>query len=488
MTGKLAQLRCIVWLLLLSLQTYSLPARPAAAAKKSVVSISMVYSNAIDKTLPYVIFHNKRWDAAEDASYVKLHLYFDKPVRIHGIVLDTCKPLKSSNFWVFFNFNEITLDVRKRHASGRIDYKARYDNNLISLTNFSQSVETRSLTFNFEKNTHVSLCGLRLLQRDGTPYRLTVPSVEQGTADANSTLAPVEDNSVYNLFDSRFERAWNSDPAKKDAELVFTFNRPVTISRLRLWNGNQQSEKQCIANARARILVLIGDKTQTGTRNGKPVFQQQMRTIEAKDKPGSQVLTLASPMTTRTLRIRITKRYAGQNNILSISELRFFNGKNWFMPDTLSRQQAAIARHRKLFTEAGLKGVLNRGLIRGDSDDIESSRLRLRADGSFYISGSNFDESNTPITYYALGTYRVVSADRKTGLTLKLSGLFYETQLYGDCNGCGRDCNLVKADDEYRVFSETVRLQRLRRNRFRLSNLSNGQQLPFSRKLLHFER
>jgi len=477
----------IAWLLVLMLY-YAQPVPAKPGTKSAPVSISMIYSNAIDKTLPYTIFNNKRWDAAPDASYVKLHLYFDKPVKIHGLVLDTCKPLKFSHFWVFFNFNEITLDVRKRYASGRIDYKATYDKNIISLTNFSQSVEARSLTFNFEKNKAVSVCGIRLLQRNGKPYDVVVPALEPGTADATSTLAPAEDNSVYNLFDSRFEKSWNSDPNKKDAELVFSFNRPVTITKLRLWNGNQQSEKQCIANARAKILVLLGDKKQVGSKNGKPVFKQQMRTIAAKDMLGSQVLTLDKPVVTKTLRLRITQRFAGQNDILSISELRFFNGKNWFMPDTLARQQALISAYRKQFASARLANILNRGLIRGGSDDLESSRLRLRADGSFYLSGSNFDESNTPITFYALGTYQVVSADKKTGVKLKLSGLFYETQLYGDCNGCGRDCNLVKGDDEYRVFTETVQLSRAKRNRYKLHNLSKGQQLPFTNKILRIER
>ena len=110
--------------------------------------------------------------------------------------------------------------------------------------------------------------------------------------------------------------------------------------------------------------------------------------------------------------------------------------------------------------------------------------VRLRADASFYLSG--FEASR----YFALGNYEVKGVSKK-GIKLRLFGLYYETEIYGDCNGCGRDCNkhdLPEGVLEQKIFQEYVTIKPIQGGSFEIVNNSGGKKLPFSSLVLKKEK
>lgn len=113
--------------------------------------------------------------------------------------------------------------------------------------------------------------------------------------------------------------------------------------------------------------------------------------------------------------------------------------------------------------------------------------IRLRADGSFYLSGS-MDESSEDgedsLDYFALGNYAIKKASADGGIRLRLFGLYYESDSYSDCNGCGRDCNkndLPEGVAVQKIFQEYVTIKRAADGGFEVVNESGGKKLPFGK-------
>lgn len=474
------------WLLCALLSLVASPARAEAPAKDAY--ISMMYSNAIDQTSPFELVRSGSWKADPEARYVKLHVYLDEPVPMSAVEVDACDPPAGTlqySLWV--NFDEFTF---RKHGENEEESEADappypreggYSGKTFFARRFPPGTLARSLTFNFESWRGVSLCGLRVYDENGQPYKLHVPSVVAGSATASSTLTPTPAYDVMHLFDSRFEYAWASAGKATDVDLAFAFAEPQRVEKLRLWNGYQRSSTHCAANSRAKWLVVSGD-------GGYSTM------VEVADQLGSQVVTLPQPFVGRELHIHVADAYLGKTyKDLVISELRFWNGSEWLALDSLPMMRAAAKSNRALFDAARLTGVLNQSYFADGSEaggfSADEATLRLRADGSFYLSGTgaSIAKDDDLKEYFTLGNFEIKTADPAKGLRLRLFGLYYETDAYGDCNGCGRDCNRPDDRSLARIFEEYVTVKVEARKGedpiLRVDNESGGKKLPF--KTLH---
>ncbi len=466
----------------------------AANARAADASLSMVYTNALGDELPFAIFSKHSWSPDAKARFVKLHMYFDEPIMVKGLSIDTCGAAIKPELSIFFNFDQWLLRTTPM-LDGEVPKAIvpKREGDLLVIKGFDKALELRSLTINFEHNSNFRICGINLKNPQGETYNIKTPELVKGSVTASSTLAPASAYDAIYLFDSRFEYGWASNKEAKNVDLSFSFDEPKRIEKIRMWNGYQRSVMHCISNSRVKNLRITGDGG----------YDEQ---VTVKDTLGSQVILLPKPFEGRNLKFTVVDSFRGKSYPdLVISELRFHDGKRWFMLDPSARLKENIEENRAQFAKAGLRELLNDSYKTQDDanaaqdanqeqgeDAHTQASLRLRADGSFYFS-SNVDGPET--SYFALGNYEVKQADKSKGLKLRLFGLFYQSREYGDCNGCGRDCNKLDQPDDkgmievQRIFQEVVTLKPGKDGTFELRNESTGekQKLWFQRLVLRKE-
>src|SRR5438132_12557238 len=151
-------MRRVIWLVL----SFFLVLPSFVSAKDA--SLSMIYTNALHEELPFSIFTKGEWRPDPTARFVKLHLYFDDPIMVKGLALDTCGTKQiDPNISLFFNFDQWILRSDP-NLSGEIP-EALYPKQagrLLAFDGFEKDIEVRSLTFNFESNFGFKICGIYL--------------------------------------------------------------------------------------------------------------------------------------------------------------------------------------------------------------------------------------------------------------------------------------------------------------------------------------
>src|SRR5437016_246571 len=400
-------------------------------AEPPAVTVSMVSANSIDKELPFLVLNGGAWRPELGAEYVKIHIFPDNETVLSGFEVESCRtPL--TRFTVYINYDEALL-----YAGGKDTRRYYLNESTMTVTqSFDKPLPVRSLTFNFEKNVDLCIAKIRLLDRNSKALEVKTPRVAEGTAIATSKLDPALSYDVMNLFDSRFEYAWASNKKATGVDLTFNFAQEETVEKIMIWNGYQRSDVHCQANSRVKTLRLTGDNSYETT-------------ITVADQMGSQVLDLPKRFKGRLLTLSVVEAYTGKTyEDLVISELRFYDGNRWFMLNPLASIHAVTAHNRNEFEKASLSHALNKQL----EENVDYGwELRLRADGSVYIQGSEFvrlKKGNMRRFMSGLGNYEVLSSDREKGIKLRIFGFLQESLklVVFDCNGCGRDCNTSKTD------------------------------------------
>ena len=443
-------------------------ALPAWAESKSV-TVSMVSANSIDKELPFVVLTGGAWRPEPGAEYVKIHVFPDGEPVLSGIEVESCRTALEK-LHVYVNYDEAVLP-----SGGEPDGDSRYyylhESHQTWRQAFDKPTRVRSLTFNFEKNADLCIAKIRLLSRNGSQLEVETPRVVGGTVRATSTLDPAPSYDVMNLFDSRFEYAWASNKRATGMDLAFNFTQEETVEKILIWNGYQRSDVHCQSNSRVKTLRVTGDGGYEAT-------------VSVADRMGSQILDLPKVFRGKSLTLSVVDAYRGKTyEDLVISELRFYDGKRWFLLNPVASLHVVVDRNRAEFEKAGLPHVLNKKL---EEDYDNGWDLRLRADGSLYIQGSErvkLKKANMKFVS-GLGNYEVLSSDREKGIKLRIFGFLRESfeLVEFDCNGCGRDCNTSKTDPKVRerIFQQFVSLKTLDKERIRLSNESPVKKLKFT--------
>jgi hypothetical protein len=467
------------------------------------ISVSMVTSTSSSKQLPFVVLQGDKWEAEPDSQYVKVHMYLDEVVPISGVQVESCSKGFTESISVFINFDEFI----RRSETGK--------NNKIAQVSFDPVVSARSVTINFGKNEGICLASIHLLDNDKKKYKVQVPKVVQAEVTASETSRPYQSYDVMNMFDSRYEYAYASAKGGAGVFFDFKFKESIKIESVKLWNGYQRSDIHCVDNGRVKTLQFEGDDGYN-------------ETIQLEDELGSQTIQLPKPYKGKNLKMTVKEIFKGRKyQGFLISELRFFDGKQWILPDPSEASAKIASQNREEFTKSGLVSALNHSLEGGDhfanetivkvsadnsssngenqsgddhSEDMQEEEperslsywiFRFRSDGSFFLEGNTSRDKEDSIEhqrFFALGNYEVVKSDEK-GMNLKIFGFLRNTKtseeiIYGegDCNGCGRDCNKLGSGSDpnsvEKIFSEVLEIKK-NDGKFFILNKSNKGNLDF---------
>jgi hypothetical protein len=465
------------------------------------VQISMVTSTSASSGLPFDALNGKEWRAEPGAEYVKLHIYADEVIPLSKIEAISCGDKFKESVYVFINFDEIFRNAPANEQNAVVSY--------------DPPASARSVTFNFQKNSNICLKAINLYDEKGKKYRIQTPEIISATVKASETGTPQASYGVMNLFDSRYEYAWASDKGAKDVTLDFNFEDEVDIQSIKIWNGYQRSDVHCVDNGRVTKFQLTGDDGYS-------------ETISLSDDLGSQTIPLKKKFSGKNLQMKVEDFVKGRNaKGIVISEIRFSDGKNWFMPNPFPNTKAIAEANISQFKMAGLSSVLNRSLEGGDAipsegvnvnlstnEESEQSEtteennsidndsrsnsswiLRFRSDGSMFLEGTtgrttNTDSGEAFVTqrFFALGNYEVKKATEK-GMIVRIFGFLRnqkttEDIIYGegDCNGCGRDCNKLGSGADpnsiEKIFQEYLEIS-LENGAYIVKNQKKTQNLDF---------
>lgn len=457
-----------VWALTAPLSPSTAPVTAPVTTPVKNISFSMIYANSVKDRLPWGVFNKAGWAAEDNNQYVKLHMYVDEPFYLARMEIVSCGGQFTTDALLYINFNEI-LETLSLDADSQ--FKMLVSNAQVNASG------VRSLTVNFQENKNVCVAEVRLYDENNVLYSVKTPQVIEGNAQASSTLEPALSYDVMNLFDSRYEYAWSSKGEGTAADVLdFTFATPQTINKIKLWNGYQRSDTHCFSNGRAKKIVVTGDGG----------FSQ---TLTASDIMGSQVLTFTKPFTGTHLKITVPEAYAGKMyRDLVVSELRFGNDQGWFALNPLPFMQKVVNENRQKFLAANLVQVLNASLqgehtqvANADKQKYGAWTLRLRADGSLYVEGYTDASGDSMHDFTALGNYEIQEASPGQ-IKMRIFGLMQKKKYDegGDCNGCGRDCNIkTNANGEQeKIFQDNISLV-IKDGRYSVTNLSKVKKLGF---------
>ncbi|MCG6146112.1 NADase-type glycan-binding domain-containing protein [Leptospira bandrabouensis] len=462
---------------------------------------SMVSSTSMENGLPFLVLGGKEWKAEPGAEFVKLHFYADNPFALSKVSIESCSGKFKDRIAAYVNFDEVYASTDVQNSNSEVI--------------FDPVVQARSVTLNFQRNQNICIKSVKFFDEKKSAYRTYTPEIVSGTVTASETASPEPTYSVMNLFDSKYENGYSSVKGGVGVTFNFDFSEKKKISVLKIWNGYQRSDVHCIKNGRVKSLLLTGDDGYSAK-------------VELEDVMGSQDIQLPTPFKGKKLTIKVDEIYPGLTEKgIVLSELRFGDDGEWFAMDTLPKSKDTAAKNFDAFAKASLRKVLNRGLtgrevsevidetisdlpvgaenevsVEENLDPPTSSdwTIRLRSDGTFFLEGStartNYDAGEESSNrFYGMGNYEI--KDISPGkIQMRIFG-FLRKQTFtnfldyggGDCNGCGRDCNLVKNPDPNnteKIFQEFVTLQ-MRGKQFYLTNAKKTENLDFSTLELNLE-
>ncbi|PJZ70518.1 hypothetical protein CH373_05465 [Leptospira perolatii] len=442
--------------------------------------VSMITATSMESGLPFDILSGQAWRPEKGASFVKLHVYPDDAFTLSKIEINSCGGNFSDVVTAYINFDEYSQDLTSDGAKASVSFETPRN--------------ARSVTFNFHKNTDLCIDKVVFYDEKGSKLNLKAPKVVEASVKASETAKPYLSYDAMNLFDSRYEYAWASDDHGVGVTLDFDFKEEQKIESLKIWNGYQRSDVHCFSNGRLKEATLTGD-------NG---YQAK---VAVEDILGPQTVKLEKPFKGKHLRLTVDSIYKGKTyKGLVLSEIRFFDGDDWVLASPIEQVKKIAKENSLQFTAAGANGVLNWSFIGGElygdipvsgagsseapdsqavaeanptpSEDFaqpESSNwtLRLRTDGSMFLEGNTRESdgaTGTNRSFFALGNFEVKEA-KPDNLKLRIFGFVrtftekeYNEDYYGgDCNGCGRDCNMANDDPnkKEKIFQEFIRIKKV---------------------------
>lgn len=241
------------------------------------------------------------------------------------------------------------------------------------------------LTEKYASGLPVGIEELIFYRFDGKPIKILAPLSVKGNVTASSSLKPVEAYHTDFLFDSRKDFGWAEGNPKSGVgeSLVFALDELVTIEKIQLSNGYQRSESHYTSNERLKKFTfgLSGEAADE---------------YEATDSQAPQTVTLKKPLQGKSFELKVSEVFAGAKYTdLVLSELRFYNGKQWFIIQSGGEER----RKSELLTTVGssvLKNILDRRWFDGNKSDwddelgdngtSQSARsIILRSNGSFVV-------------------------------------------------------------------------------------------------------
>jgi hypothetical protein len=239
----------------------------------------------------------------------------------------------------------------------------------------SDMKDFKKQTRRFKPKSGTGIAEISLLDGDGSTIRIVPPALIKGTIAPGSTLKPEEAYHAGYLFDSRRNSGWveGKSGSGKGETIGFTFNKPVTIAKLRLWNGLLISDVHYSANERVKSFDFSSGNDSAG--------------YTIPDSMSAQTVTLKKPLKGTGFTFTIKEIYPGTKyKDTVISELLFHDGTQWF-----SLYSDEIERRKKELLEkikgTVLEQITDRFIGETYLSDMSAKNksILLRSDSSFVI-------------------------------------------------------------------------------------------------------
>jgi len=288
---------------------------------------------------------------------------------------------------------------------------------------------------------------MTVLNKDGIEVPLNVIPITRvaGTIEASSSLEPEEAYNPDFLFDSRLAFGWadgNPNSSGVDENLSFSFEEPIRIEKITIWNGYHRSALHFNQNERAaQISFNLPGETHPEYR--------------LDDSMASQVITLDSPLEGNSFNMNFLEVYPGDAyQDLVISELRFFDGNEWFIIDSgeaEARKQVTIDWAMSCDAEAFIdKQIYDYDRI---DDRYHRQSLIIRSNGSFIIWTSD-DQDDSEERMYADGNWQILGDNQ-----LRIFGRLHRLGSYEQFRTTpyvGTYSGEQEAVDRVIIFSDTL--------------------------------
>ncbi len=247
----------------------------------------------------------------------------------------------------------------------------------------------------------ISEVNLFVENEDGeeVPLRIQPIAGATGNIQASSSLDPVESYNPDFLFDSRSDFGWsdgNTESSGQGENLSFHFDQSRRIEKIKIWNGYHRSQTHFDQNERVAGFSF-GPEGEDGSE------------YQLSDTMVPQVITLETPLEGQNFSLNILDVYEGATyKDLVISELRFFDGNDWFQ---LQSGEGEIRKRQLLEwaqnTDAGV--FIDRQVYAEiwTEDAIVQQTFILRSNGSFIV-WKHLDMDDGSETMYADGNWQII--------------------------------------------------------------------------------
>jgi len=331
----------------------------SAAAPPQAAIVRTVYTTGPHLESPWGLFGGQPWEAI--VSDVMLSFELEAPVKLSGLRVHACPEPK----W------GATPSVSLLAPSGdALEVKASEtdDENVYEYTLASPApVGELQLTVD---DADECIARLELLGPAGQPVPTRVVKPVAATASSPRTLGPGYEES--RLFDGDPGTAWSTKGDGKGAELTVTLSEPHALSSLQIWPGYHRSDELWKQNAMpSKVSVSV---------NGGPAMSFTLPEKMEVEPPTRLVLPAKVTAKTVTLRIDEVRPGTKYKDTL-ISELRFYDGDQPFVPDPTPAYVAARKALRAKLAPAGLEGIVDGRFV---SDD-NVWHVAFLADGRFFL-------------------------------------------------------------------------------------------------------
>ena len=383
---------------------------------KDAIYVERMYATSTGNKGPEYLLDgdaSSNWDAMQGAGPNEgVMLYFEKPVEVGSIQVKSQgadNDIKQLECFV----NGATKGKLNLNEEKQINESVQSMFVKVAQVKRKESIEFGDYPIctitKYPEGLQVELGEIEFKDKAGNPLKMRPLHLDPGVVVATSTLEPKEAYNADFLFDSNLEFGWAE--GKEDEgigeKVQITFDRPIRVEKIKIWNGYQRSDRHFKRNARAKN-VTFGSMGQEGNE------------FTLSDEQGGQILDLPEPIEGNEFELVVNDFYAGESYTdLVLSEMRFFDGQQWFgvgSQEFESRKMALTNRVSGTF----LADLIDRPLAEFQDMEMEgevSYNLTLRTSGSFVLyrtrsEGENSTEKRTEIREVADGNWSIESLDK----------------------------------------------------------------------------
>jgi len=239
----------------------------------------------------------------------------------------------------------------------------------------SDMADFKKQTRRFKPKSGTGIAEISLLDGNGDAIRVVPPALVKGMISPGSTLKPEEAYHAGYLFDSRRDSGWveGKSGSGKGETIGFTFDKPVTIAKVKIWNGLLISDVHYTANERVKSFDFSSGNDSAG--------------YTIPDSKNAQTVAMKKPLRGTNFTFTIKDIYPGTKyRDTVISELLFNDGAQWF-----SLYSGEIERRKKELLEKIRGTVLEQitdhfiGETYLSEMSAKNKSILLRSDSSFVI-------------------------------------------------------------------------------------------------------